>query len=405
MKSKLAKRLASVAVGLFVSLLMLEVLVRFIEPRKILRSDFQTPDDVLHHKFIPGAHAHYRSMEFMTAYDINSLGLRDRELSLDKPSGVRRVLVVGDSFTEGIGVEASETFSSLLQKKLDADGFGKRWQVINAGVASYSPLLEYLYLEHDGLKLDPDLVLLVFDLSDVLDDIQYTALARFDSDGKPLGVSPEPERINPSWPVQTAIAVKDFFKENTRLYNFLRRNISALTARPDTDSFTGEIRTDKYAMTRDGYQPKKQDWELTHKYVLMIRDLLRERGIDLLMTLHPYGHQVSGREWSEGRLFWGFEKGRVYSTKGQELMERFARDNGIPVVNMCDAFKRASRDQFPLYLEHDGHWRAAGHKVAANALYRALLPYVRDGKLPDSGAAGAAATAPSVASAPDNSSN
>ena len=37
--------------------------------------------------------------------EINSLGFRDREHSLQKPEGVFRVLVLGDSVTEGFGVD------------------------------------------------------------------------------------------------------------------------------------------------------------------------------------------------------------------------------------------------------------------------------------------------------------
>ena len=67
------------------------------------------------------------------SYDINSLGYRDREPSPPGP-GVRRVLVVGDSYVLGDGIPTNEqTISACLQRALDkASPAG--WQVMNAGV-------------------------------------------------------------------------------------------------------------------------------------------------------------------------------------------------------------------------------------------------------------------------------
>ena len=63
-----------------------------------------------------------------------------------KLPGTRRILMLGDSFTEGDGVEYGETFSARLQAMLDSTVLPERWEVINAGVGSYAPLVEYLYL-------------------------------------------------------------------------------------------------------------------------------------------------------------------------------------------------------------------------------------------------------------------
>ena len=159
-------RLATLAGSLFVCLLLLEVTVRLIEPREVARYFFVQPDSVVHHKFIPLAKSRFKTSSFNTHYEINSLGLRDKEYPLKKPAGTTRVLMLGDSFTEGIGVEANETFSKVLEGLLNGEGRTEKYEVINAGVGSYSPLPEYLYLKSAGLKLEPDVVVLNLDLSD-----------------------------------------------------------------------------------------------------------------------------------------------------------------------------------------------------------------------------------------------
>jgi GDSL-like lipase/acylhydrolase family protein len=370
------KSLALVCFSMLVGLLFLEVAVRLIEPREVLREYFQRPDPVLHHKFIPGGHGFHKAPEFSAAYAINSLGLRDREMPRAKPAGTRRILMLGDSFTEGNGVDASDTFSSQLQAMLDQAGLGKRWQVINAGVGSYSPLLEYLYLKNGGLDLQPDLVILNLDLSDVYDDIQYAQLAVLDASGDPVAVRADPEPAKGSWVVEVLVGIKDFFKKHTRTYNFVKRRIAGyVEAGRHKPNFSGDVRFDKYATMRDTAPQDDHAWSLTYGYLLRIRELLKARGIDFWVTVYPYGLQVSPREWAEGRQFWGFEPGKTYSARPQALVETFGRENGIPVINMTEEFKERSRTVYPLYFAGDGHWRPAGHEVVANVLYRALLPY------------------------------
>jgi hypothetical protein len=376
MRSESGKRLALLSGSVLFGLLLLELVVRLIEPSWFHREPFERHDAVLHHRFIPGAQGRYRTTEFDAAYVINSLGLRDRETSREKPAGVSRILMLGDSFTEGNGVEAEEAFSGQLQVMLDQAGLGKRWQVINAGVGSYSPLLEYLYLKNGGLSLQPDLVILSFDLSDVYDDIHYAQLALFDADGEPVAVRGQP--LNRPWPLRFLVAIKDLLKKHSRIYSLVRRRLDVKRIRQKSN-FSGDFRFDKYAMLREDVEPQDdRDWTLSYQYLLKIRDLLRSRGIHFWVVVYPYGHQISREEWGIGRAFWGFETGKVYSTRAQDLVEQFCRRNGIRVINTCEDFRETARSIYPLYFENDGHWRPAGHTVVANILYRVLVPYLRE---------------------------
>ena len=309
--------------GFSCALLLVELAVRLIEPREVLREYFERPDPVLHHRFIPGARGRHKTLEFDAIYAINSLGLRNEEIPRAKPARTRRILMLGDSVTEGNGVQASEVFSSRLEARLDQAGLAERWQVINAGVGSYSTLLELLYLMNGGLQLQPDLVVLNFDLSDIHDDIHYTRLAEFRANGDPIAVRPEPEPPSRSWPIALSIAVKEVVKTHTRLYNFTRRRIGRLLEKPP--DLSGDVRVDKYAMLREDQGPQDDSaWTLSYDYLRKIRALLRANGIDFWVTVYPYGHQVSPREWNRGRTYWGFVPGRVYSTRPQGLVAGFS---------------------------------------------------------------------------------
>ena len=351
-----------------------EVVLRLATPREIMRYFFVAPDATLHHRFIPGAVGRYQSTEFNTSYRINSVGLRDREYAVPRPAGVFRILMLGDSFTEGDGVEAQETFSKRLEGMLAGTAGGTRIEVVNAGVGSYSPLLEYLYLMNGGLALEPQMVILNYDLSDAFDDITYSGLGRFAPGGVPLGVAaPDAEGEHPG----VLVRVKDFFKDHTRLYNFVRVRIDRyLEGIRHEGNFSGDLRYDKYAMLRGNYRPTSSDWTLSERYLLMIRDTLKSRGIDFTVNVYPYGMQVSTKEWAVGRQFWGFRPDTLYSTWPQDHIERFCTDNGIRATNMCRDFRDTARSVFPLYWKDNGHWMPRGQLVAAELFLRDVKPLI-----------------------------
>jgi tetratricopeptide (TPR) repeat protein len=97
--------------------------------------------------------------DFIQTYErTNSHGQRDRERTLEKPDGVRRVLLLGDSVVEGYGLRESETISRQLED-LYVNG---TTEVLNFGVSAYCTRAEIELLEVKGLRFDPDVVVLVF---------------------------------------------------------------------------------------------------------------------------------------------------------------------------------------------------------------------------------------------------
>ncbi len=374
----LFRNLALLFATVLVFVSILEGAVRLIEPREVMRYFFMSTDTIVDHRFIPGAHGRYETTEFNVPYDINSWGLRDKEFPREKPKGTKRILMLGDSFTEGDGVREEETFSARLQVMLDSTFGTGAWQVINAGVGSYSPLLEYLSLTSKGLAFAPDLVILNFDLSDIYDDINYTSRARFDQRGVPVGVAAEPPEAPSAGMEGRLVAIKDYFKDHTRLYNFIRLRIDRYVEGSRRNmNVSGDVRYDKYAFLRGNYVPQDSDWTLSFRYVRMIRDTLKARGIDFWLTVYPYGLQVNPKEWNSGRQFWGFKPDTLYSTRPQKTMELFCRSNGIPVINFCGDFKAASRSIYPLYYDYNGHWRPEGHAIVARKLYQSVMQYTK----------------------------
>jgi lysophospholipase L1-like esterase len=90
---------------------------------------------------------------------INALGMRGPETTREKPPGTRRVLILGDSVTFGWGVAEPDTFPRRLELQLGAE-LACPVEVLNAGVSGYGSIEEEHVFQHEGLALDPDVVVI-----------------------------------------------------------------------------------------------------------------------------------------------------------------------------------------------------------------------------------------------------
>lgn len=127
------------------------------------RDRFWKYDSLLGWAHQPGQENLFKTKQFQTNVHINQKGLRDREHSYERTNNTRRILVIGDSFAWGYGVEEDQRFSSLLETTLGVE-------VINAGVSGYSTDQELIWFRKEGIKYDVDLVILVFSGNDVGDN-------------------------------------------------------------------------------------------------------------------------------------------------------------------------------------------------------------------------------------------
>ena len=96
---------------------------------------------------------------------INSTGFRGPEFSLSKRERGCRIMIVGDSFTFGLGVNSEDTYAKQLEILLR--GQGKDCEVINCGVIGYDMWQNYEVLKHKAPKLKPDLIILGVFLNDI----------------------------------------------------------------------------------------------------------------------------------------------------------------------------------------------------------------------------------------------
>lgn len=281
----------------------------------------------------------------------NSLAFRDRavrEVALGADR--RRVLLMGDSFTEGVGVEWEETFAGRLALAGAPDV-----EVLNAGVIGYSPKT-YLaktrhLLENVGLRFDELFVLV--DMSDIPNEIVYIGW-------EPRAGQPEPaprpslsSRLLHGSLILRRLGLARRPKAPPVAWNFhgmpfaedLNRAVFRDPAFNDEEHWTLEY---KYA---------RQGMQLAESHMEELARLCREHGVALTVVIYPWRANIFAGELDHPQV---------------ALWSAFAARSGARLVNLFPVFIRAGADPRETiqryFIPGDVHWSAAGHEVVAGEL-------------------------------------
>jgi hypothetical protein len=133
-------------------------------------------------------------------YKTNSLGLRSEEIPFGREENIFRLLVLGDSFIWGDGLNQDELISTKIAIQLDSK-YSKTIEVINGGISGSNTKDEYNQLVRLFPYYEPDLVILFFFTNDVLATDTFNQIT--------------------SWKVN----LNDFLRENSAFYSFLYYSI------------------------------------------------------------------------------------------------------------------------------------------------------------------------------------
>jgi lysophospholipase L1-like esterase len=127
----------------------------------------------------PNSTYNYNNFEFSYAYQIDSLGFRNKHLSIQDSRAL--ILFLGDSFTEGVGTSSDSTWPTFLCHILSQQGY--KCRDYNAGMHGSDPFYEDYILRNRLAVLHPDAVIQCINYSDLLEFIWRGGKERFLPDG------------------------------------------------------------------------------------------------------------------------------------------------------------------------------------------------------------------------------
>lgn len=335
----------------------------------------------------PGVEGEY--LEEGRAYiSINSEGFRDREHAPEKPSGVYRVAVLGDSFTEAQGIPIEKTFWSVLGDRLAQCPAlsGRAVEVLNFGVTGYGSAQELVTLKVNTLKFSPDAVLLAFYTGN---DVWNNARAL---DGHPDRIYARLESgrlvLDSSNTATSAFRTKVAFRNAgnaivnaSRLFQVLRR------------AYHNVRLTIKHGRLRQGelfnprspeqgvYMPPsdekwRQAWAATEAIVREMNREVRARGANFWLVSLTNPPQI----YPDPGIRRNFAAALGVNDLGypDDRLARFAAKENIPAIALTPELRKMA-DTEKIYLHGfensvpgRGHWNARGHRAAGDVIARKL---------------------------------
>jgi lysophospholipase L1-like esterase len=268
----------------------------------------------------------------------SSLGLRDVEHSAKKPPGSFRILGLGDSFTYGSGAAFEDTYLVRLEQLLNRrPGAHPRVEIVKAGISRYFPEPERLLLEHYGLALEPDLVIVAFVPNDVIDT--YVGLGAVTPSADGFLMSREASELGPlgHWLFVHSYAGRAV------LARWVAHRIAARYPVFWDDIYVANGRYEKA-------------WRRVEAEYRRMADLAGSRGARLVIVQIP----LHG-PWNRPGVSYPAAR-----------LSAWAAANGAFFIDTLPALAAASGTGAKLYWDRDGHCTAAGYRVIAEAVGRGL---------------------------------
>jgi lysophospholipase L1-like esterase len=266
---------------------------------------------------------------------INQKGLRDRDHSYERANDVRRILVLGDSFAWGYGVEEAERFSQLLESMMDVE-------VVNAGVSGYSTDQELLWLQNEGIKYDPDLIILVFAGNDIGDNEQQLVNTIY---FKPQFVIAEDQLILKNTPVPKTTpqgkVIYDLSQRSSLFYFLVQRYFDLLSVYND------------FKVNSDNPSPLVSDVSVASEPFRVTLTLL---------------HEIGKAAASTGAKLMIVATDQWWNSSSKETYTDFVDELHSEGFLALDVETLPGFDPVEMLIQDDGHWNPAGHEFVAEKI-------------------------------------
>jgi lysophospholipase L1-like esterase len=380
-------RTLAMLLGAVVPLLLLEASLRLFGPWLPGGYDtgpYMERHELLGHFHVPDYQGWMRAPEFITSVQISPLGLRDRRTTYEKPADTFRIVLLGDSFLEGVQVQqwegVAEQLEQLLNARLDPAA-GLRVDVINAGVAAYGTAQYLLLFESDVHRYEPDLVMV---LHFVGNDVKNNSPAlEIPGGNRKLALKPyfelDPDGNLTLLPGPPPTPQHPFVRLMRRCWSYNVFEGSVLTLfnpahiREEIEVVGGARNyvRENYALSVEREWAKA--WRVTEALIARLQLRTQERGAPLVLVGVPDWRALDPAEWRE-TVFRTRPQTRPASPEAPtDRLDQIATRLEMPYVDLLPALREAvATGQGPLYYAVDGHWNAAGHAAAAGAIADAI---------------------------------
>ncbi|MEW6743794.1 MAG: hypothetical protein AB1486_13650 [Planctomycetota bacterium] len=386
-KKLLAAGLVTLALVL-VSLAILEIVLQCADDlyRRKVNHDWKSLHEVspvTGWALRPGASGFITTEGETVAIEINSLGLRDREIG-PKEAGVARILCLGDSFLYDVNFPQEATYVAVAQAEMLSQRL--RVELVNAGVIGWGTDQQYLYYKEKGHLLEPDIVLLHLFVGNDINENNDAGFREI------LGLPPPPK---PTFDLADgALVLRNFpyagalrpqfadaadrarltaqlgllADHGLRSLELLDRGLCQVAwslgllrpEPPEKPQFQGRAALLKTVFDEPLTPPFEKGVALTKALIKALADEVRRHGSRFGVVVIPACAQIEAASEDDYHRL---------AHVNLELLS-FIMAEGIPALDLGISYRAVHGHYAHLY--GGTHWNAAGHAVAALAVTRWL---------------------------------
>jgi len=311
-----------------------------------LEKTYRIPSNIYHHDLLKNANIKNaswgnRKYQIFTNNFGFKCGLDNEVISLN--SSKNRILFIGDSFTEGIGIEFRNTFVGIISQTLAKNNI----EVLNAAVSSYSPIIYWRKIKYliENIDLKFNEVIVFIDVSDIRDEALYYSLSKEQTvESQKTTFYERLLSFTQNKTLFLHFSLKFIMKELLWLY-FPKTDLTKSAIWPDSSLLSPE------------YGAK--GLTLSTFYMNKLNNLLLSKRIKLKIAVYPWPEQILSNQ---------------YDNKHNRFWTNWANQNNITIYDFTSYFfnydslnlefnKKTISNYF---IEGDVHWNENGHKLIAD---------------------------------------
>lgn len=347
----------------------------------------------------------FHNIEFRYTLHTNDQGLRYYDIPLQNLDHKKRIFVVGDSFTEGMGVEFNKTYPLLLEKSFSQTNNPAFF--INGGYKGTGLLHYYRMIDLVGLKYNPDAIIVAIynndiasmpdDISDVLDlltgDHKFSLTKLFEDIFPKIATSLKQLKITPKQIKKTPkqrekLDQISLFAEEARKDGVSEERIeqwkssipenlkrAAANLRFNVNLFKlgllyPEFYKDSIDLSSDKARKKWKNFTTVLKEIIRIAN---DNDIEIAIVYIPSCFEYDPLCLSDEnpKVLTGVEVRKewlVGNNNIQKELSEWSYENNVPFLDLTPYMRKEIESGIRLNYPLDGHWNDNGHKAAALAI-------------------------------------
>jgi hypothetical protein len=349
----------------------------------------------------PSETARYEFRDFQFTISTNRLGFRGPDFPIHRTPGLKRILVFGNSFTYGWGVDFEQTWPHLLEQELSAAGISA--EIANLSRAGTNGMEMKEIVERSIALLKPDLI--------IISVLQGGGLTTLQS-----GAAPNPTREREknvkgilmqwlSYVMPNYVQLLQVVRERTASAKFIPASVIRREQVRAAEGVIGRY-TDQERARFNSLYPGTVDrfikgelnvgivlmalgtpnfWVDTVKSTEMIdsgmtgmreafsamEKIAEANGVSVVVASMPYGAYLGGGAAENlRRLGFNIPDFLDHERSTDDHIRRAALDVGVQFISVLEGFQTVNSGD--LFIPFDGHYSPAGTKLYAKLLSKEL---------------------------------